>query len=229
MILAGLQKTTLLDFPGRVACTVFTYGCNLRCPFCHNAGLVVRENDNIINEEDFFGFLKKRKGILDGVAITGGEPLLHKDIVPFMERIRSEGFSVKLDTNGFFPERLAPIVESGIVDYVAMDIKSSPEGYARLTGIASPDLDRVRESVNVLMNGGIDFEFRTTAVRELHTVEDFKEIAKWIAGDEKYFIQHFTDSGDLIGGGFTGFDEAESAKLLETVLPLVPNARLRGV
>ena len=229
MKLAGLQKLTLLDFPGHMACTVFTHGCNLRCPFCHNAGLVVRENDNIITEEEFFSFLDKRKGILDGVAITGGEPLLHADMGDFLSEIKRRGFMVKLDTNGFFPSRLKPLLESGLVDYAAMDIKNSREGYARAVGIDAPDINKVEESVSILMNSGIDFEFRTTAVKGIHTPEDFKRIGEWIAGDERYFIQHFTDSGDLIGGGFEAFDEAGSGELLRAVLPYVPRAELRGI
>ena len=229
MDLAGLQKLTLLDFPGHMACTVFTHGCNLRCPFCHNAGLVVRENDNIIKEEEFFEFLDKRKGILDGVAITGGEPLLHKDINGFIAKIKGQGFKVKLDTNGFFPKRLKELVNAGLIDYAAMDIKSSPEGYAKAVGLTKPDIENVKESVSFLMQSGIDFEFRTTAVKGIQTLDDFKKIGEWIKGGEKYFIQHFTDSGDLISGGFEAFDETESSLILQTVLPYLPNSALRGI
>ena len=229
MELAGLQKLTLLDFPGHMACTVFTHGCNLRCPFCHNAGLVVRDNDNIINEEEFFEFLGRRVGLLDGVAITGGEPLLHKDIPDFMRKIRDRGFKIKLDTNGFYPDMLKKVVGEGLVDYAAMDIKAPKEDYAKAVGIDKPAMDRVCESVSFLMSGIIDFEFRTTAVKGIHTVDDFKRIGEWIKGGEKYFIQHFTDSGDLIGQGFDAFGENESKALLEAVLPFVPNAALRGI
>ena len=229
MELAGLQKLTLLDYPGHMACTVFTHGCNLRCPFCHNAGLVVRESGYIIKTEEFFDFLGKRKGILDGVAITGGEPLLHADIAGFIARIKEMGFLVKLDTNGFFPDRLESLLSAGLVDYVAMDIKSSRSGYAKAVGLTAPDVSRAEKSVSLLMNGGTDFEFRTTAVKGIHTVRDFELIGEWIAGDEKYFIQHFTDSGDLIGGGLEAFDEAETAELLEATRRFVPNAESRGI
>jgi len=229
MELAGLQKLTLLDYPGHMACTVFTHGCNLRCPFCHNAGLVVRENDYIIKTEEFFDFLDKRKGILDGVAITGGEPLLHTDLGDFMAEIKRRGFEVKLDTNGFFPDRLESVLSQGLADYVAMDIKSSREGYAKAVGLAAPDISRVEKSVSLLMNGSTDFEFRTTAVKGIHTVRDFELIGEWIAGDEKYFIQHFTDSGDLIGSGLAAFDEAETAELLEAARRFVPKAESRGI
>ncbi|MBO4278054.1 MAG: anaerobic ribonucleoside-triphosphate reductase activating protein [Clostridia bacterium] len=229
MELAGLQKLTLLDYPGHMACTVFTHGCNLRCPFCHNAGLVVREKEYIITTEEFFAFLDKRKGILDGVAITGGEPLLHADIGGFMDEIKKRGFRVKLDTNGFFPERLAPLLEAGLADYVAMDIKSSRGGYAKSVGLSSPDISRVEKSVELLMGGKTDFEFRTTAVKGIHTLRDFELIGEWIAGGEKYFIQHFTDSGDLIGSGFEAFGAEESEKLLAAVKPFVPKAELRGI
>ena len=229
MDLAGLQKLTLLDYPGHMACTVFTYGCNLRCPFCHNAGLVVREKENTVKEEDFFDFLGKRRGILDGVAITGGEPLLQPDITGFMRKIREMGFKVKLDTNGFFPDRLREILSEGLADYVAMDIKAPKEKYPEAVGLKNADVKKVAQSVSLLMNGTTDFEFRTTAVKGIHTVSDFAAIGEWIAGDEKYFIQHFADSGDLIGSGFDGFDAEESQKLLGAAAPYLPNAALRGI
>ena len=229
MIIKGLQKTTLLDFPGKVACTVFTAGCNFRCPFCHNASLVLSPDlTDQISEEEFFAFLKKRKNILDGVCITGGEPLLQKDIESFIEKIRETGLSVKLDTNGAYPARLKSIIDKGLVDYVAMDIKNSKEKYP-ITAGADVDIEKISESVDILMNSDIDYEFRTTVVKELHSVEDMKNIGKWISGAKKYFLQSFTDSGEIIEDGFSAHSPEDMQKLLDTVTQYVPTAALRGI
>lgn len=229
MIIEGMRKLTLLDFPGRCAATLFTHGCNLRCPFCHNASLVTRAPESEITAAEVYDFLEKRTGLLDGVCITGGEPLINKEVFELMRGIRARGFAVKLDTNGFFPEALARVLSEGLADYVAMDIKSSPEGYAAATGIPDIDITPVRESIALLMSGKTDFEFRTTAVKGLHTKKDFEGIADMIAGDEKYFIQRFVDSGDLIGGGYSAFSPEEEWEILQAVRTRVKNAFLRGV
>lgn len=229
MIIEGLQKTTLLDFPGLVACTLFAHGCNLRCPFCHNAGLVVRKPENIISQEELGEFLKKRKGILDGVCLTGGEPLAQKDAIEFIEFLKSFGYKIKLDTNGFFPERLKEVIDKGLVDYIAMDIKSSPEGYAKAVGIDNIDISPAMESVKLIMSSGIDYEFRTTAVKGLHLVSDFERIGEWISGAKRYFIQQFIDSGDLIKTGFEAFSKEETEKLIAAVSKNVPSAKARGI
>lgn len=229
MIIEGLQKTTLLDFPGLVACTVFAHGCNLRCPFCHNAGLVVRKPENIISQEELGEFLKKRKGILDGVCLTGGEPLAQNDAIAFIEFLKCFGYKIKLDTNGFYPERLKEVIEKGLVDYIAMDVKSSPEGYALAAGIEGIDIAPAKESVELIMSSGIDYEFRTTAVKGLHLVSDFEKIGEWISGAKRYFIQQFIDSGDLIKNGFEAFTREETEKLIAAVRENVPNAQARGI
>lgn len=228
MVLGGLQKLTLLDYPAHVACTIFTVGCNLRCPFCHNAPLVIPGQTPPIEEEEIFRFLEKRRGILDGVVVSGGEPLLQNDIEPFLERIKRMGFAVKLDTNGVFHERLARILKSGLVDYVAMDVKNAKEKY-ELTAGAGGILPSVEKSVQLLLEGGTPYEFRTTAVKELHEPEDFRRIGEWIAGAERYFIQQFIDSGNLLKGGFTTPTEREMQAYLESVTEFVPAAKLRGV
>lgn len=229
MKLGGLQKMTLLDFPGKVACTVFTVGCNFRCPFCHNSSLVLPQAAPELDQAAFFGFLNKRQGLLDGVAITGGEPLLHPDMPAFLERIRSLGFAVKLDTNGAFPDRLRTVLEAGLVDYVAMDIKNSPEKYEQTAGVAGI-LPRVEQSAALLLAGKTPFEFRTTLVDELHTPADFTAIGQWIAGTEHYFIQGFVDSGDILGGAqFHAASPEKARACLEAVRPFVPDAQLRGV
>ena len=231
MLLKGLQKLTLLDFPGKMAATVFTGGCNFRCPFCHNASLVlgdrVRESESI-DEKEFFAFLEKRKNILEGICVSGGEPTLMPDLLSFLERIKSLGYLVKLDTNGTAPEVIREGVRSGLIDYVAMDIKSSREGYGRAVGIDGYDTSLVEESAALLMKGSVDFEFRTTLVRELHTEKEIIGIGEWIRGGERYFLQTFKDSGDLLSEGFSGYDENETRDLLNLLVPYLPNAKIRG-
>ena len=201
-MISGLQKLTLLDYPGRVACTVFTAGCNFRCPFCHNAPLVLPELvSEDIPEEEVLSFLKKRVGVLDGVAVTGGEPLLYKNIDDFLAKVHALGYKIKLDTNGSFPEHLMSIVRDGLADRVAMDIKNSPEKYGETVGVPGLDLSGVERSKNFLLEGHIDYEFRTTVVKGLHTAESLTEAARWIAGAKEYYLQQFRDSGNVINIG----------------------------
>ena len=230
-IFAGLQKLTLLDYPGKVACTLFTRGCNFRCPFCHNASLVVRADEQpTYTNDEILAFLKKRQGILDGVAITGGEPTLMSGLYDFIVQVKEMGYSVKLDTNGSRPDVLRDLVEHSLVDYVAMDIKNSPEKYAYTCGLPeSYDLSKIEESKNFLMEGHVDFEFRTTVAKPFHTEEDFYKIGEWLKGSEKYFLQQFKDSGDIIGQEISSFNESEMEKFLNVLLPFVPNTQLRGV
>ena len=230
MRLGGLQKMTLLDFPGRVACTVFTVGCNFRCPFCHNSSLVVSPAVPELSQDDFFAFLRKRQGLLDGVAITGGEPLLHPDMPELIRKIRALGYAVKLDTNGAYPDRLAAILEESLADYVAMDVKNSREKYELTAGVAGV-LPAVERSVALLKAGKTPFEFRTTLVDELHEPEDFAAIGRWLEGTERYFIQGFVDSGDILAGSerFHGASPEKAKACLAAVKPYIPNAELRGV
>ena len=203
MQIYGLQRLTLLDFPGRVACTVFVTGCNFRCPFCHNMDLAELSVDTgLFDEEDFFDFLEDRKGILDGVAITGGEPLLNPEIEIFMRRIKNHGYLVKLDTNGSNPRELRECIASGLVDYVAMDIKSSPGKYASACGKSHVPMDKIRESIKILKRSDVDYEFRTTVVDELHDVNDFEQIGRLIEGADVYYIQPFVDSPGVPCRGF---------------------------
>ena len=231
MLISGLQKLTLLDFPGCVACTVFTGGCNLRCPFCHNASLVLPEKlGEFMDEDEFFAFLKKRQGILEGVAITGGEPLLQKDMPAFLGRIRELGYKVKLDSNGCFPDKLMEIVSAGLVDRVAMDIKNSPALYGKTVGIPGFDISAVEKSKNFLLEGRVEYEFRTTAVKGLHTVESIAAAAKWIEGAAEYYLQQFKDSGELLDAqGLGSFDEDEMKALLAAAAEYVPTVQLRGI
>ncbi len=224
-----MQKLTLLDFPGNVACTLFAHGCNLRCPFCHNAGLVVRKPENRIDENELTEFFNRRKGILDGICLTGGEPLIHPDAIEFLRFLKSFGYKIKLDTNGFYPEMLRKAIDEGLVDYIAMDIKSSRQGYPKAVGIDGIDITPALESVRIIMESGVDYEFRTTAVKGLHIVSDFEDISEWIAGAKQYFVQQFTDSGDLISDGYEAFTPEETEKLLAAVRKAVPNAQARGI
>ena len=227
MNIQGYQKMTLLDFPGRVACTVFTGGCNLRCPFCHNAGLVKTPLASKNMEAEVLDYLAKRRGILDGVCITGGEPLLQPDLVNFIARVREMGYLVKLDTNGSLPERLEALLRTGTVDYVAMDVKSSPSGYAAAIG-TEIDIAPFLRSVELIRASNVAHEFRTTAVKGIHTPEDFAEIGKWLGGESPYFIQCFKDSGNLLGTGCQAFNAEETAAILDAVRPYIPNAVIRG-
>ena len=227
MKISGLQKLTLLDYPGKMACTIFTYGCNFRCPFCHNAMLVTEENSDNISEDEFFAFLKKRQGILDGVCISGGEPTLQKDLAEFIGKIKAFGYAVKLDTNGSQPEVLRNLIAENLLDYVAMDIKNSPAKYSLTCG-REVDMVPIKESVSIIKESGIDHEFRTTTVRELHTAEDILSLSEWIKGAKRYFLQSFKDSGDLIASGFSAYSDGEMKELLSLVLPNVPNAQIRG-
>lgn len=226
----GLNKTTLLDYPGRVAATVFLGGCNLRCPFCHNSGLVLsQETQPIIPEEEFFSFLKKRKNILQGICITGGEPTISPELTPFLRKIKAEGYPVKLDTNGLHPEVLEELICDRLVDYIAMDIKGSPRNYGRCTGILDLVLEPVLQSVLLLIQSGITYEFRTTVVRELHTVEEFREIGSMIKGAKQYFLQAYRDGADVICPGFHGMEEEEMIKAAELMKEYVGQVGLRGI
>ena len=221
---------TLLDFPGKVACTVFTGGCNFRCPFCHNALLVTKLPEKPdYSEDEILSFLEKRTGLLDGVAITGGEPLLNPDIADFIRKIRSMGYAVKLDTNGSFPERLKAIVGEGLVDYLAMDIKNRKEKYAETIGLKNLDLSKIEESVEFLKSGAVDYEFRTTVVEQFHTVEDIRAAAEWIGGAKRYFLQNFVDSGELICEEVSGVDKETMLKMKSAAADFVPQTEIRGI
>lgn len=230
MLISGLQKLTLLDYPGRVACTVFTGGCNFRCPFCHNAPLVLPERlARDSSEEAVLAFLSKRRGVLDGVAVTGGEPLLHRDIGAFLEKVKALGFSVKLDTNGSFPDRLRALVSAGLVDRVAMDVKNSPALYEKTAG-AAVDMAAIERSRDFLLSGAVDYEFRTTVVKGLHTKESLMDAARWIRGAKEYYLQQFKDSGDVLAiEGLGAFGEKEMHALADAAAEFVPSVQVRGV
>ncbi len=230
MNIQGFQKLTLLDYPGKMACTLFTAGCNLRCPFCHNSRLVLTpQKQSEFSVDEILAFLKKRQGILDGVVISGGEPLLQNDITDFIKQVKELGYSVKLDTNGTFPEKLRELVESGLVDYVAMDVKNSPELYAETIGISSYDISKIKESINFLLEGTVDYEFRTTVVREFHSVFGMNGLGEMIKGAKRHFIQGFIDSGEVIGFGLNPVPKEEMESMKNIMLNYVESCELRGV
>ena len=232
MKIHGLQKMTLLDFPGHVACTVFLGGCDFRCPFCHNFELADGSAQPVMDDEELLAFLEKRKGLLDGVAITGGEPCLHRELPELLKKIRSMGFMTKLDTNGNHPDMLRQILDEGLADYVAMDIKNSPARYAETAGLAIFDLSKVQESINLLMEGVQGrpaFEFRTTVVREFHRAEDFEEIGRWISGAPAYYLQCFTDRESVPYGNLHAPDKEELEIYRQIVSAYVPHVEIRGI
>ncbi len=225
-----MQKLTLLDYPGKVACTVFLSGCNLRCPYCHNPGLVLTERSNGpgIPESEVLAFLEKRKGKLDGVCVTGGEPTLQPDLPEFLKKLHDLGYATKLDTNGTNPGMLESLLLNGVLDYVAMDIKNSPFRYAETCGGVDV-LSKVQESAELLLDGPAEYEFRTTVCKPLHTEKEMKEIGRWLYGAKRYYIQAFVDSGNLVSGGVQAHTREELARLRQAVLPYIPNTQLRGI
>ena len=228
MVIGGLSKLTLRDYPGHLAATVFFTGCELRCPFCHNRPLVLPQGEPTLSPEAVLDFLKSRRGKLDGVCLSGGEPTLQPGLLDMAREIRALGFSLKLDTNGSRPQVLRAMVEAGLLDYVAMDIKNAPDRYRETCG-GVDILPQVRESAAFLMGGAVPYEFRTTVCHPFHDPAAMAEIGRWLAGAERYFIQPFVDSGDLVGRGSTAMTPAELSALLEAVRPYIPAAALRGI
>lgn len=229
--IGGMQKVTLLDYPGHLACTVFAAGCNFKCPYCHNRDLVfMPENYSYFDVDAILDYLRKRKGLLDGVCISGGEPLL-QDEMPLIQRMKDMGYLVKLDTNGSYPEILKQVIDSGLVDYVAMDVKNSEGKYAVTCGMNPENfpIDNIKASISLLKEGKVDWEFRTTVVKELHTEKDIEAMGKWLKGSKHWYLQQFEDSGHLIKEGLHAYDEAGMKKLLECARKYVPGAELRGI
>ena len=229
MKLHGIQKMTLLDFPGVVSCTIFLGGCDFRCPFCHNFELVDGTAQPVMTDDELITFLKSRKALLDGVAITGGEPLLHKDLPELIKKIKDTGYKVKLDTNGYHPELLEEILGLNLVDYLAMDVKNCEEKYALTCGLEEIDMGKIKKSISLLMNGNTEYEFRTTVINEFHTEEDFVKIGQMIKGAKRYFLQRFTDRDSVPFGNLTAPSFDNMKKYAEISRRFVPDTQLRGV
>lgn len=228
MDIQGLQKLTLLDWPGKTACTVFLGGCDFRCPFCHNSELLEGDLPAELTGAELLAFLKKRRGLLDGVCVTGGEPLLRPDLAELLSAIKALDYPVKLDTNGSHPDRLAALCERGLVDYVAMDVKNSPARYAQTAGVPGLDLGPIRASVAWLLEGRVAYEFRTTAVRQFHDSDSFRAIGAWIQGARRYYIQNFVDRDTVAYAGLSGFSRDELEGFAGLVRPFAACVELRG-
>ena len=211
MKISGFDKLTLLNYPDKVACTIFTSGCNLRCPFCHNSGLVTN-NYNEISFDSIYEYLKKRIGILDGVCITGGEPLIHADIKDYIKKIKDLGYLVKIDTNGCNPKLLKELIDLKLVDYIAMDIKNIYSKYDITSGV-KVNIDNIKKSISIIEKSGIDYEFRTTIVKEFHSTQDIKEILSYISSNSNYYIQNFKNSNDVFNRNLSSFSEKELVEM----------------
>ena len=245
MLICGFNKTTLLDYPEHVAATVFLGGCNFRCPFCQNRDLLLNPADfAAFTEEDIFDHLKKRRSMLSGVCISGGEPTIYKDLPNFLVRIKELGYLVKLDTNGTNPDMLRRLYDAKLIDYVAMDIKTGPSDYARVAGFSEMKnsiftasgqdfLENVKDSVRFLIYetdpSHFSYEFRTTVVRELHSTESFTEIGNWIGGASRYFLQSYKDSENVLCPGFHAYSKEELETFANLLRPMIPSVALRGV
>ena len=229
MLIHGLQKMTLLDFPGHVACTVFLGGCDLRCPFCHNFELADGSAPAVMDDKELLKFLSRRQGLLDGVAITGGEPCLRPDLPELLKAVRDLGFKTKLDTNGFHPELLKCLLSEGLVDYTAVDIKNSAAKYAVTSGLQELDLRPLQETVSLLIGGDADYEFRTTVVKEFHEASDFEEIGKLIMGAKRYFLQCFTDRDSVPFEGLHAPSREDLQGYAEIARRYVPDTFIRGI
>ena len=226
----GLNKTTLLDYPGRVAATIFLGGCNFRCPFCQNSPLVLHPSEEPeISEEEVLNFLQKRTGILEGVCISGGEPTLSADLEPFVRKIHEMGYPVKLDTNGSHPEILKNLAEKDLIQMAAVDIKACPQNYPSLTGLLHPDLDSVQQTVDFLLHGNLDYEFRTTVVRELHSEDDFYKIGTWLKGARAYYLQAYKDSDEVLQPGFSSYSLEELEHFRSILLKNISRVEIRGI
>ena len=230
MEIHGLNKTTLLDYPEHVAATVFTGGCNFRCPFCHNSELVLAPGGQpAFSEEEVLAFLKKRRGLLEGVCITGGEPTLQPDLEEFIGKVKELGYLVKLDTNGYRPEVLERLLKAGMLDYVAMDVKASPENYSKVAGLQGMDVERVGRSVKLLKESGIDYEFRTTVVKGLHSIEEFEKIGRWISGAKAYYLQAYRENENVLCPGYEAFSKEEMEAMAAFAHRYIDRVMLRGI
>lgn len=227
MVICGIEKFSMVDYDGYIACTLFTSGCNFRCPFCHNSSLVMGGATRI-DESEVFDYLKKRKGLVDAVCITGGEPTLHKDLPAFITQLKALGYKIKLDTNGTNPAMLKELIDAKLIDYVAMDIKNSFDKYMLTAGVKEVDLSAIKESIDILMSSSIGYEFRTTLIREYHDIDDIKAIANLLKGANKYFLQKYKDSDECISHGFSEIDKEEVDIYVDYLNKSIKTVGVRG-
>jgi len=229
MVISGFQKLTLLDYPGKTACLIFTQGCNFRCPFCHNKDLLCNGCNEQISEDEIFKYLEKRKGLIDGVCITGGEPLLQKDIKDFIVKVKELGFLVKLDTNGSNPIKLKELLDLKLIDYVAMDIKNDFLAYDETSGVNKINVDNIKKSIQIIEESFIEYEFRTTIVKQLHSLNNIENICKYLNPNARYYIQNYQDCETVLKKGLTGFDKDELLLYKEKLNVTYPNVIIRGI
>jgi len=229
MIVSGMNKLTLIDYPNKTACVIFTQGCNFRCSFCQNSSLLKASNESLIQEKEIIEYLTKRKKLIDGICISGGEPLMQRDIKEFIKKIKEIGIAVKLDTNGSYPDKLNDLIQENLLDYVAMDIKSDFKNYSKIAEIKNPNLEKIKKSINVLKKSNIDYEFRTTVVKEFHTFDKLKNICEYIGPKAKYFIQNFRDSDDVLRKNLHGFSETELLNIIKKLNEKYPKIALRNM
>ena len=227
MKIAGFQKLTLLDFPGKVACILFTQGCNFRCPYCQNSGLIGHENEELISEEEIFSYLNKRKGVIDGVVVSGGEPTVQPDLEAFMRKIKDMGFLVKLDTNGSNPELIEKLIKDGVVDYIAMDIKNVLPLYISVASVKA-STEKLKRSIEIIKSSSIDHEFRTTIIKNIHDIDKMKEICSYVGGDKMY-LQNFEQSENVLGKNLESFSKEELIEISEVMKGNYPNVKVRGI
>ena len=233
-MICGLQKMTLLDYPGKIACTVFLGGCNFRCPFCHNSELFMGKPEKLMEDEEFFKFLQSRKGLLDGVCVSGGEPTLYKDLPAFIARIKEMGYLVKLDTNGSRPEVVKKLVEENLVDYIAMDVKNSPAMYAQTVGLETMDLAPIEESLRLLIDGNVDYELRTTLVSQLHSTASIQDMGQWLVSivtgkkPKRLFLQSFVDRETVLFAGLSAPETGTTAEFAKILAPFCECVTIRN-
>ena len=227
MKIAGFQKLTLLDYPSKVACIIFTQGCNYKCPYCQNSGLIGHSNEDLIDEKEIFAYLNKRKGVIDGIVISGGEPTIQKDLKAFMKKVKDLGVSIKLDTNGSNPNLVEEVINEGLVDYIAMDIKNVLELYEEVTDV-KPNIINLKRSIEIIKNSPIEHEFRTTIIKNIHDTKKILEICNYVAG-ERMFLQNFVRSENVLGAYLEPFSETELLEIDEILKEKFPNVRIRGI
>ena len=228
MKIAGFQKLTLLDYPSKVACIIFTQGCNYKCPYCQNSGLIEHENEELINEEEIFAYLNKRKGVIDGIVISGGEPTIQKDLKTFMKRVKDMGLLIKLDTNGSNPNLVEEVINEGLVDYIAMDIKNVLELYKDVTDV-KPNIVNLKRSIELIKNSPIEHEFRTTIIKNIHDIDKILKICSYVDTNQKMFLQNFEQSENVKDKKLESFNKDELIDIQKKVRERFPNVKVRGV
>lgn len=229
MIVSGMNKLTLIDYPDKTACVIFTQGCNFRCSFCQNSSLLKASNESLVQEKEILDYLTKRKKVIDGICISGGEPLMQNDIKEFIKKVKEIGISVKLDTNGSYPDKLNNLIQENLLDYVAMDIKNDFKSYSKIAEIKDFNLEKIKKSIDILKKSNIDYEFRTTVVKEFHTFDKLKSICEYIGPKAKYFIQNFRDSDDVLRKNLHGFSEEELLDIIKKLNEKYPKVTLRNI